>query len=101
MQRLTQALKQLSDGLDADDASRNRRGTTAQLREATKQLEEVRAAGAPYFAGIGDTMPTDLADLAALAADLLLALEEDPSANVNSKRAMKQCRRHNASSRRS
>jgi hypothetical protein len=78
LQRLTQALKQLSDGLDADDAGRNRRGTAAQLREATKQLEEARATGAPYFAGIGDTLPTDLADLAALAADLLLALEEDP-----------------------
>jgi hypothetical protein len=78
LQRLTQALKQLSDGLDADDASRNRPGIATQLREATKQLEEARAAGAPYFAGIGDTLPTDLADLAALAADLLLALEEDP-----------------------
>jgi hypothetical protein len=78
LQRLTQALKQLSDGLDAEDAGRNRRGIAAQLREATKQLEEARAAGAPYFAGIGDTLPTDLADLAALAADLLLALEEDP-----------------------
>jgi hypothetical protein len=77
LQRLTQALKQLGDGLDADDASRNRRGTAAQLREATKELEGARAAGAPYFAGIGDTLPTDLADLAALAADLLLALEED------------------------
>jgi hypothetical protein len=78
LQRLTQALKQLGDGLDADDASRNRRGTAAQLREAIKHLEEARAAGVPYFAGIGDTLPTDLANLAALAADLLLTLEEDP-----------------------
>jgi hypothetical protein len=77
LQRLTQALKQLSDGLDAD-LDRNRRGTAAQLREATQHLQEARAAGAPYFAGVGDTLPTDLADLASLAADLLLALDEAP-----------------------
>jgi len=58
---LTQALKQLSD--EIDDADQNRHGTAVQLREATQQLEGARAAGAPYFAGIGDTLPTDLADL--------------------------------------
>jgi hypothetical protein len=79
LEMLTQALTQLSNGLDADnDADRNHGGTAAQLRSASLQLEEARAAGTPYFAGIGDTLPADLADLAALAADLLLALNEDP-----------------------
>ncbi len=51
-----------------------------RLRDLPQELAKARADGAPAYAGVGDTLPARLDELAALAADLLEARRISPAA---------------------
>jgi len=65
LSRLSGAIVQLSRGLKEDDPAAVG-GAGRQLADVPKELEEARLDGAPAYAGIGDTLPARLDELAAL-----------------------------------
>jgi hypothetical protein len=74
LSRLSGAILQLAKGLKEDDPAAVG-GAGHQLADVPKELKNARLDGAPAYAGIGDTLPTRLDELAALIADVVLARE--------------------------
>jgi len=79
LSQLANAITQLARGLlDKNAPAVN--GAGMRLRDLPQELAKARADGAPAYAGVGDTLPARLDELAALAADLLEARRISPAA---------------------
>jgi len=79
LSRLAGAVAQLANGLaDGDTGAVN--GAGWQIGDALKDLRRARRDGAPAYAGIGDTLPTRLDELAALLSEVLVAREASETA---------------------
>jgi hypothetical protein len=75
--RVADALVQLTNGLvESDSGAAN--GAGWRLVDAPSELEDARREGAPTYAGIGETLPIRVDELAKLIGDALLAVRVSP-----------------------
>jgi hypothetical protein len=79
LSRLSGAVLQLARGLEEGDPTAVA-GAAHQLADVPDELERARLDGSPAYAGIGDTLPTRLDELASLTADVLLARQASQAA---------------------